>query len=45
MNNLQRIYDFMTKAGYYFMLSVDQDGFPDWDLKQLNCLQKTAGKS
>ena len=28
MNNLQRIYDYMAGAGYYFMLSVDQEGFP-----------------
>ena len=28
MNPLQRIYDFMANAGYYFMLTVDQEGFP-----------------
>lgn len=28
MENLQRVYDFMRDAGYYFLLTVDENGYP-----------------
>lgn len=28
MTNLQRVYDFMQGAGYYFLLTVDENGYP-----------------
>ena len=28
MDSLQKVYDFMGSAGYYFMLTVDADGYP-----------------
>ena len=28
MDNIQRVHDFMTDAGYYFLLTVDENGCP-----------------
>mgnify|MGYP002625906367 CR=1 FL=1 len=28
MDNVQRVHDFMKDAGYYFMLTVDEEGYP-----------------
>lgn len=28
MENLQKVYDFMGAAGYYFLLTVDENGYP-----------------
>ena len=28
MDNIQRVHDFMKDAGYYFMLTVDEEGYP-----------------
>ena len=27
MDNVQRVHDFMKDAGYYFMLTVDEEGY------------------
>lgn len=28
MDNIQKVHDFMTDAGYYFLLTVDENGYP-----------------